>query len=162
MLPPLKDKIMIENQDTKAIIPSDADLIPFGWAPGDYLMVCPECREREFDGAKRRLRCRACAVVKFTASQNAEPTITHTRFSEIAGRLAVLTSSWSSDNLTFPEKLNEPMESEKVMRFISKARELLQMMEDANTNTKPYTILGDTSKPSLTPQLSDFSPPEKP
>lgn len=57
-----------------------ADLIPFGWAPGNYwFRACRDCGD-EYTGDKRCRRCRPCAVKAFEV-ERAEPVpILHTEF----------------------------------------------------------------------------------
>ncbi len=42
--------------------PADAELHPFGWAPGMYLLSCHFCGEQDWNCDKRCSRCRKCAV----------------------------------------------------------------------------------------------------
>jgi hypothetical protein len=52
--------------------PGDADLQPFGWAPGEYLTKCSDCKALHDFTDKRSLRCRWCAVKAYYASAEAE------------------------------------------------------------------------------------------
>jgi len=71
--------------------PGDADLAAHGWAPGGYMMRCHDCGATESFGAKRRLRCRACAAALWMAAQaggeGAVPVTTPRRRDVIAAAL---------------------------------------------------------------------------
>jgi len=38
-----------------------ADLRPFGYAPGDYMVRCRQCNKQTFGADKRAIACRPCA-----------------------------------------------------------------------------------------------------
>jgi hypothetical protein len=49
---------MIEKRPVESWI----HLRPFGFAPGDYMMRCPVCKEMKYDVDKRALCCEDCAT----------------------------------------------------------------------------------------------------
>jgi hypothetical protein len=49
--------------------PGDADLQPFGWAPGEYWAKCGECSKPHDFSDKRSSVCRPCAVKRFKAPE---------------------------------------------------------------------------------------------
>ncbi|MGE8128484.1 hypothetical protein ACQKQD_16035 [Methylobacterium sp. NPDC080182] len=75
MTEPWKDRIFTnagplplrsENPDDGYTV---EDLVPHGWAPGEYVGPCRECSE-VFVAAKRSRRCRPCAVKSLEAYRN--------------------------------------------------------------------------------------------
>lgn len=44
------------------LTPADAELQPFGWAPGHYTCVCRNCAKMHAGADKRSNFCRPCAV----------------------------------------------------------------------------------------------------
>lgn len=39
------------------------ELVPWGYAPGNYTVECHDCRERYWDLDKRAYRCERCAMI---------------------------------------------------------------------------------------------------
>lgn len=56
--------------------PTGADLKPFGYAPGGYMVRCRHCDAIRADLDKRAWSCRSCAVEQWQARQSAPPTQT--------------------------------------------------------------------------------------
>lgn len=52
---------------------TDAELIPFGYAPGGYMAACRDCEAVMWDVDKRASRCRPCAVAAWEADKVDEP-----------------------------------------------------------------------------------------
>ncbi|MFF9550870.1 hypothetical protein [Methylobacterium fujisawaense] len=75
MTQPWKDRIFtnLGTLPLRSENPDDGytveDLVSHGWAPGDYIGPCRECREF-FVAAKRSRRCRPCAVKSLEAYRN--------------------------------------------------------------------------------------------
>lgn len=63
------------NLDPRAFVHLDTDkaerrkqaehLVAFGYAPGDYMKRCGECKQIEYDSDKYASRCRKCAEAAF-------------------------------------------------------------------------------------------------
>jgi len=39
------------------------ELVPWGWAPGTYMMKCRDCGDQPHDADKRAFRCERCAMI---------------------------------------------------------------------------------------------------
>lgn len=39
------------------------ELVPWGWAPGNYMGKCADCADKWIDGDKRAYRCERCAMI---------------------------------------------------------------------------------------------------
>lgn len=46
-------------------------LLPYGYAPGQYMGKCMDCKEVKIDLDKRAIRCRVCAQKAFDQGQKA-------------------------------------------------------------------------------------------
>lgn len=64
MTEPLFDVTKIPmNREPKEVRREKAvHLKPFGYAPGDYMMLCKRCANIEYDTCKYSVRCRECAT----------------------------------------------------------------------------------------------------
>lgn len=46
------------------------ELVPWGYAPGNYMNDCRDCHERFMDMDKRAYRCERCAMIaRYTAAE---------------------------------------------------------------------------------------------
>ena len=53
---------------------NDLELIPFGWAPGNYAIICKKCNKPYWDGSdENSISCRPCAVAAFEEMQQKLP-----------------------------------------------------------------------------------------
>lgn len=41
---------------------TDAELHKYGWAPGNYIIICSICKKQEWNNDKRSISCRPCAI----------------------------------------------------------------------------------------------------
>lgn len=74
--------------------------------------------------------------------------LTHCLFSQLLGRIAVEAASWSSDCLTLPEEVNQPMRPEDVARFTKGMRERLDRI-DQRAGLLP--VASENPTPALAP-----------
>jgi hypothetical protein len=51
--------------DSATVAPTDADLLAFGYAPGNYTGKCRECGVEQWNLDKRAAVCRPCAVKRW-------------------------------------------------------------------------------------------------
>ena len=46
------------------------ELVPWGWAPGNYMGRCCDCGDQWHNGDKRAIRCERCAMIGcYTAAE---------------------------------------------------------------------------------------------
>lgn len=47
----------------------DAELKPYGYAPGNYMSACLACKKQMVGVDKRAWRCKSCAEIELTAAK---------------------------------------------------------------------------------------------